>query len=277
MADTQAVDVTEATFQQEVLDRSHEVPVVVDFWADWCGPCRILGPVLEEAVAARGGEVVLAKVDVDANQRLSSSFRIQGIPAVKAFRDGEVVAEFVGAQGRPQVEAFLDRIVPTEADRLAGRGLRLLSQGGTTEAAAAFRQALEADPKHRAAAVELARMIVDEHPDEALELLAPHRPDPAAEQVAAQAELSGATGDLDALRERVDGDPTDAGVRLEYARALASAGDHDAAIEELLVVVRAGGETRDLAREQLLRLFDLLGPDDPRVAAARRELASALF
>jgi putative thioredoxin len=105
-------DVTEATFKQEVVERSKEVPVIVDFWAEWCGPCRTLGPAIEKAVADRGGKVELAKVDVDSNQQLAAAFRVQGIPAVKAFRDGEIVDEFTGALPPAQIEAFLDKLIP---------------------------------------------------------------------------------------------------------------------------------------------------------------------
>jgi putative thioredoxin len=117
-----AVDVTEASFQAEVLERSRQVPVVVDFWADWCGPCKALSPALERAEAARQGEVVLAKVDVDSNQRLAAQFQVQGIPAVKAFRDGKVVDEFVGALPPPRIEAFFDSLVPSQADELLAKG-----------------------------------------------------------------------------------------------------------------------------------------------------------
>lgn len=273
-----AVDVTETTFKREVVERSHEVPVVVDFWASWCGPCRVLGPVLEEAVAARDGQVVLAKVDVDRNQGLASAFRVQGIPAVKAFRDGKLVAEFVGAQPRQQVETFLDQLVPGEADRLAARGLTLAADGDPAAAEAAFRDALGAEPRHEVAATELARLLVERDPDQALQLVAPHRPKPAAEQVAARAELArNGAGDLEELRRRVDASPDDGAVRLELGRALAAAGDYPAALEELLTAVRLGGDTREPAREQLVQVFSLLGDGHPLVADARRRLAAALY
>ncbi|MDQ3742114.1 MAG: thioredoxin, partial [Actinomycetota bacterium] len=129
------IDVTDATFQQEVVERSKELPVVVDFWAEWCGPCRQLGPLIEREANAREGDVVLAKLDTDANQRTAMQFGIQGIPAVKAFKDGKVVDEFVGAQPPPVVQRFFDALVPSEAERLAG-----------ADDEASLRRALELEP-----------------------------------------------------------------------------------------------------------------------------------
>ncbi|MBW3576403.1 MAG: tetratricopeptide repeat protein [Actinobacteria bacterium] len=275
MAEQQVViDVDEHDFQRDVVERSHDVPVVVDFWAAWCGPCRTLGPLLERAVTARGGDVVLAKVDVDRNQRLASMFSVRGIPAVKAFRAGAVVAEFVGAQPPQAIEAFLDRLVPSAADQLVERA----AQQHGDEAEATLRQALQIEHGHRDAAVALARLLVERDPDAALDLVAPHRPDPAAEQVAARAELAQVGGDsIDDLRARVAADPDDGGARLALGRALAARSEHDEAIEELLAAVDAGSGVREEAREQLVALFTMLGQQDPRVAAARKRLSRALF
>jgi putative thioredoxin len=269
------IDVTEADFQDAVIARSHEVPVVVDFWAAWCGPCRTLGPLLERGAQQRGGDVILAKLDVDANPRLAQQFRIQGIPAVKAFRDGRVVAEFVGAQPAPQVEAFLDRLVPSAADRHVAQGRRLADQDPAT-AERAFRAALAEDPDHRAAAIGLAELRVGEDPDEALALVQPHRPAPEAEAVVTRVELGRAGSDPESLRAAVETDPDDADARLQLARALAATGAHAEAIEHLLEVVARGDGSVDEAREQLLGLFGIV--DDPElVAAARRRLANLLF
>lgn len=269
------IDVDTAGFEQEVIARSHELPVVVDFWAAWCGPCRTLGPTLEAAVAARDGEVLLAKVDVDSNQQLAQAYRVQGIPAVKAFRDGQVVAEFTGAVNAAQVEQFLDQVVPSEADRLAALGA---AQVDVDPAAAveAFEQALDADGDHRAAAIGLAELLVEDDPARATALVGPHRPDPRAEAVVTRVAL-GDAGDLEEAMEQARAHPDDDDRMLAYGRALAAAGHHDEAIEVLLHAIGMRGEHRDDARQQLVDLFVVLGDDDPRVRAARPRLASALF
>ena len=174
-------DVDEAQFEQRVVERSRAVPVVVDFWAEWCGPCKQLTPALERAAVARAGKVELAKVDVDANQRLAAAFRIQGIPSVKAFRDGRVAAEFTGALPPADVDRFFDSLVPSEADQLAGSGDE-----------ESLRQALELDPDHTAARRELGRILLARGDTaEALELLDGTVGDFVLDGLAARARLAG--------------------------------------------------------------------------------------
>lgn len=268
-------DVDAAGFDEQVVARSHEVPVVVDFWAAWCGPCRTLGPTLESAVAARDGQVELAKVDVDANPQLAQAHRVQGIPAVKAFRDGQVVAEFTGAINAAQVEAFLDEVVPSEADRLAALGAAR-AEVDTAAACDAFEQALAVDPRHVGAGLGLAGLLLSDDPDRARGLVNLHRPDPRAEALLTRLDLAADGGDVATLAARAATDPDDPAVQLQLGRALAAAGDHGGAIEALLRAVELGGEEREQARAQLVALFEMLG-DDERVRAARPRLARALF
>lgn len=269
-------DVSLDAFETDVLARSHDVPVVVDFWASWCGPCRTLGPILEDAVTARDGDVVLAKVDVDANPTLAQRYGVQGIPAVKAFRDGEVVAEFTGAQPSSAVEAFLDRVVPSELDRLVSEARASLPQD-PARALGLAEKALAEDPDHRDAALLVAELVAGDAPERASELVRPYRPDPRAEAVMAKVDVIAGSGDIDALRARVAADPGDADARLALGRALAAAGDHAGAADELLEAIRLGGEAREPAREQLLNLFTVLGDAHEVVRSRRPRLAAALF
>jgi putative thioredoxin len=239
-------DVDEAGFEERVLERSRSLPVVVDFWADWCGPCKQLTPALERAAAARGGRVELAKLDVDANQRLSAAFRIQGIPAVKAFRDGRVVAEFTGAIPPAEVERFFDSLLPSEADQLAASGDE-----------AALRRALELDPAHVAARRELGRILLRRgDTEEAIELLDSARGDFVADGLAARARLSG-DEDLAAAFEAWD------------------AGDAAGALERLQAAL-PDPERQDLIRRVMVAIFTELGADHPLAREHRRRLSAAL-
>jgi putative thioredoxin len=269
-------DVTDATFQAEVIDRSHTTPVVVDVWAAWCGPCRTLGPMLEAAVATRGGEVVLAKVDADTNPGVAQALRVQGIPAVFGFRDGQVVAQFTGVRPESEIARFLDDLAPSEADRAVARARVLHGE----EREAELRRALDLEPGHREAAIGLAELLLERDPAAASELVAPHRPDPAAEAIVTRAELAaGGAGDADlaALRTAVEDGDADGTTLLELGRGLAASGAYDEALERLLAAVELGGDVREPAREQLVALFNVLGDADPRVQAARPRLARALF
>jgi putative thioredoxin len=239
-------DVDEPGFEERVIARSSEVPVVVDFWADWCGPCKQLTPVLERAVAARAGKVELAKVDVDSNPRLQAMFRIQGIPAVKAFRDGRVAAEFTGALPPAQVERFFDELVPSEADQLA--------QSGDEES---LRRALELDASHVTARRELGKLLLRRgEADEALELLESISGDFVADGLVARAQL-----------EREPG--------LRAAFEAWDAGDPAAALERLQDAL-ADPERRDLVRRVMVAIFTELGPDHPLAREHRRRLSAAL-
>jgi putative thioredoxin len=274
------IDVTTTSFEADVVTRSREVPVVVDFWAPWCGPCRTLGPVLERLAAQAAGRWVLAKVNTDENRGLAQRFQIQGIPAVKAFVNGAVAAEFVGALGEAQVRSFLDKVVPDEAAVAAASGARAAQAGDPSSAEAAFRAALNLNATQPDALLWLAERAVDGgRSSEAVELLSRMKgPD-----------LAARLGPVAALRFRVEARPlaeaaaafaAGASVANEFAlgEALAAAGDWEGALEHFLAVVRRdrafGG---DAGRKAMLQVFDVLGPTDPRADGWRRKLSMELF
>jgi putative thioredoxin len=242
-------DVDEHEFETRVVERSREVPVVVDFWADWCGPCKQLTPALERAASERAGKVELAKVDVDKNRELQAAFGIQSIPSVKAFKDGRVAAEFTGALPPAEVERFFDALVPSEADELA-------SSGDEQD----LRRALALDPGHPTARRELGKVLLRRgESDEAIEL------------------LEGAAGDFVAdgllARARLGDDE-----QLAAAFEAWDAGDHASALERLQEALQQehDPERRDLIRRVMVALFTELGADHPLAREHRRRLSAAL-
>ncbi len=237
---TVMTDVTDASFQTAVVERSKEVPVVVDLWAPWCGPSQTLGPIIERAVAATDGKVELVKVNVDENPQVSQAFQVQSIPAVFAFKDQKVVDNFIGARGEAEVQAFVDGLLPSETDN----ALEALLAAGDT---ASLEQALTLAPDDDRVVVALAdRWVTEDRAEEALELLARIPESPETRRVAARARTGEADVDGDEVSGRLDG---------------------------LLDRVKDDDE----ARQEYVDLRELLGPDDPRTAPNRKAQAQRLF
>ncbi|MEA2522577.1 MAG: putative thioredoxin [Actinomycetota bacterium] len=256
------VEVTEASFEEVVIQGSKTRPVIVDLWAEWCGPCKTLGPVLEKVAGERDGAFLLAKLDVDANPAVASAFGVQSIPTVVAFRDGEAVTGFVGAYPEPEVNRFVDSILPTEAEMIAEDAHALEEAGDLEQAEQDYRDALAADPDNRDAAVGLARILVERGEDEAARtLIRPHLPDPAAERVEAAIRV----------RNWANEPPS---TTLGEAKALAAQGKWREALDGMLEALR---EDRDGTRAAMLDVFAVLGDDDQLVPAYRRRLTNALF
>ena len=267
MSDTMqhVVDVTDADFEQIVIEGSMERPVVVDLWADWCGPCKTLGPILEKVAGERGGAFLLAKLDVDANavgNALLQAVRAQGIPTVVAFKDGQPVNMFIGAYPEDEVNRFVDTLMPSEAELVAEEAQAEEEAGDLAGAEAGYRDALEKEPGNRDAAIGLARILVERgDDDEARDLVTPLLPDTDAERI------------LSAIRVKGWASETADGV-LGVAKRAAAAGRWAEALDGMLTAL---ADDREAAREAMVDVFGVLGPDDPLVGTYRAKLAAALF
>lgn len=271
-------DVSTAEFPDAVVARSHQVPVVVDFWASWCGPCKVLGPILERAAAESGGEWELAKIDVDRNQQTAMEFGVQGIPTVVGFRDGQPVARFTGALPEDAVRRWLQDLIPSEFDRLTAEGTSALLRGDPSSAEARFRAVLEGEPNHAEAGAGLATVLIEAgEVAEALKVLDRLPPTDEVRKLQARARTGAGAGDLETLDAQVAEAPHDMEARLELGRALAAVGRHGEALDQLLGVVAARADgTSEQARLVILDLFETI-EDEPLVADYRKRLANSLF
>jgi putative thioredoxin len=287
MAETRLIaDVDEAQFDELVIAASHERPVIVDFWASWCGPCRVIGPILERVVTSLAGRVALAKVNVDENRRLAAAWRIQSIPAVKVFRDGKPVKEFVGALPESEIRRQLAAVLPSEADEAVAEGERLAEQGKWQSAEAEYRKALAAEPGHKRATLRLAAAALRRGDvSQATGLVDQVGPDRAlsAEIESLQARIWFAgrckdSGLLEACRQRLADDPTDLGARFHLGCCLAHEGRHREALEELLAVVRADRDYEDgAAKAAMIRVFAITGQNSDLAREYRSQLTRELY
>ena len=286
-------DSSEATFMEDVIDASNEVPVIVDFWAPWCGPCKTLGPAIEKAVTDARGKVRLVKIDIDQNQNIAAQMRVQSIPAVFAFVKGQPVDAFMGAQTPSKIKEFIDKAIAAGGGE-DGNGLdeamamaeQMLEDGAVTDAAQTFAAILGEDEGNLAALSGMARAhlaLGDAEQAKTILDLAPEdkKDDPAIAAVRAKIELleaSAAVGSAADLAAALDADPDDHQARFDLALALSGDGDSEGAIEALLELFRRDREWNDgAARAQLFKLFDSLGPKSEAAQKGRRKLSSMIF
>lgn len=272
-------DVTTADFQQDVLLRSREIPVLVDFWAEWCQPCKTLSPLLERVTAEAEGTFALAKVDVDANQELSTQFSVQSIPTVVAIRNGNEINRFSGALGETQLQAFIQSILPSELDLMVEEARTALISGDLVTSEHILRQALLQQSDHQEAGTSLAALLIDKGEiDEAMIVLGKLVPDADVDRLQGAARLRRSAGtDIEELESAAQADPDDHAAQLELAKALAARGEYEPALDRMLAIVRDKGEGKEDARLAMVDIFGVLGADHPLTMSYRRQLATALY
>ncbi len=270
-------DVDQADFNTAIIERSKTVPVVVDFWAEWCGPCKQLSPVLEKLADEYNGAFELAKIDVDANQELAQQMGVQGIPAVVAFSGGQPVDSFQGALPEPQVREWLSGFArPAMRDGLE-LAMQMLDRGDEAGAEQALR-ALLAETPDAETALTLATLYIDQNRmADAIEVLEGVEGSPEADQLRSIAAMAMTAGEADSLAAQLETNPDDVGLQIRYAVSLAGGGKHEEGLERLLDIVYAGGDSRDDARLAMISVFDALGPAHPAATEYRRRLANALY
>ena len=289
-------DANTASFRADVLDASMQVPVIVDFWAPWCGPCKQLGPIIEKAVKDAKGAVKLVKINVDENQELAAQMRIQSIPAVYAFFQGRPVDGFVGAQPESALKQFIQRLAkmsgggepgPNPIDEALEHAEGALKEGDHEAASAIFAQVLEHEPENVKALGGMARCCIavgelDQAKTFLSQVPAASANDPAIAGARAQLELAEAgqksAGQSQELRARVDANPKDFEARFGLAQALFAGGDREGGVDQLLEIIRMNRAwNEEAARKELVKFFEAMGPTDPLTLSARRRLSSLLF
>jgi putative thioredoxin len=283
-------DTTTQTFASDVIETSRRVPVLVDFWAPWCGPCRQLSPIIEKVVRAANGAVLLVKMNIDDHPAVAGQLGIQSIPAVIAFVDGQPVDGFVGALPEGQIKAFIDRLAgpsgPSDTGRLITEAESLLSAGDAAGAADLFAEAIKLEPQSVPAIVGLARCLLDNgDPDRARETLAmlpaSAAADPHVTAIQARLDLAAQTtslGDEPSLSQRISANPADYPARFDLALLLNARGEREAAIDQLLEIMRRDRSwNEEGARKQLVQFFEAWGPMDEATLSGRRRLSSILF